>query len=160
MQNAEALIDMHDRAHQNLKAVLAHCSGFGDEDLNCEFPGFGYPCVRLQLHHEIGAEKYWIGVIQGRIDVDEDAPEFASIESLMAYRKKVYTVTDEYLLAASLEDLNTPRMMKTWGNREKMLVPAHVILRTITHLYHHQGQIAAMCRLLGKPSAGWDFPLQ
>jgi uncharacterized damage-inducible protein DinB len=33
-----------------------------------------------------------------------------------------------------------------------------VLLRTITHLYHHIGQVSAMCRLLGKPIPGSDFP--
>ena len=40
------------------------------------------------------------------------------------------------------------------------LAPAHVILRTQTHVFHHMGQLAAMCRLLGHPiPQGMDFPL-
>jgi len=31
-------------------------------------------------------------------------------------------------------------------------------MRTLTHFFHHQGQIAAMCRLLGKPVSGLDYP--
>jgi len=56
--------------------------------------------------------------------------------------------------------LNTRRKMATWGGKELELVPAHVILRTQTHIFQHQGQVAAMCRLLGRPiPTGLDFPL-
>jgi hypothetical protein len=49
--------------------------------------------------------------------------------------------------------------MTTWGNKERVLTPALVILRIVTHLYQHQGPVVAMCRLLGKPCPGLDFPL-
>jgi uncharacterized damage-inducible protein DinB len=159
MHTSEALLDFHDRAHRNLTALLAHCRELSGEELNQELPGFGYPTVRLQLHHGIGAEKYWIGVLQGRIEADEDAVDYPTIASLEADRGAVFAATEAYLRAASTDELNTARPMMTWGNREKVLVPAHVVFRTQTHLYHHQGQITAMCRLLGKPCAGLDYPI-
>ena len=61
MLTADALLDLHERAHRNLEALLVHCREFSGEDIDRELPGFGYPSVRLQLHHGIGAEKYWIG---------------------------------------------------------------------------------------------------
>ena len=33
--------------------------------LDQELEGFGYPSIRLQLHHVIGAEQYWVGVLRG-----------------------------------------------------------------------------------------------
>lgn len=156
---AEALVELHERAHLSLKKLLEHCRQFSIEELNRELIGFGYPTVRLQLHHELDAEKYWIGVLQGRIDVDENDSDYPTIDSLEAYRQQVLSATAEYLRAASIEELNTARRMITWGNRERILTPAHVFIRTQTHLYHHQGQIAAMCRLLGKPATGMDYPI-
>jgi uncharacterized damage-inducible protein DinB len=159
MHNAEALLDLHERAHRNLTALLAHCRGLKAEELNREWTGFGYPSVRLQLHHGIGAEKYWIGVLEGRIDADDDSPDYPTVESLEAFREQVFAATEACLRASSVEELNNARPMRTWGNRERVLVPAHVVLRTVTHLYHHQGQIVAMCRLLGKPCPGLDYPI-
>jgi uncharacterized damage-inducible protein DinB len=49
--------------------------------------------------------------------------------------------------------------MLTWGDRTRELTPAHVFMRTLTHIYQHQGQIVAMCRLLGKPVGGLDYPI-
>jgi len=159
MQTAEALIDLHERAHRNLKALLAHCRELSGEEMNRALTGFGYPTVRLQLHHGIGAEKYWIGVLQGRIDDADDSPDYPTVESLEACREQVFKATEANLRASSVEELNTPRPMMTWGKREKVLTPAHVFIRTLTHLYHHQGQIVAMCRLLGKPCTGLDYPI-
>ena len=72
----------------------------------------------------------------------------------------MYEATDKYLRNASADELNTARPMMTWGNKEKVLVPAQVFMRTLTHIYQHQGQVAAMCRLLGKPiPPGLDYPI-
>jgi uncharacterized damage-inducible protein DinB len=160
MYNNESLIEFHKRAHQNLISLLTHCGQFSPDELNRELDGFGYPTIRLQLHHEIAAEKYWLGVLQGRMDVDDDDPDYPTIESLEKYRQIVFSATGQYLRTASEKELNTPRPMITWGNKEKVLIPAQVIIRTQTHYYHHQGQIAAMCRLLGKPiGPGMDYPI-
>jgi uncharacterized damage-inducible protein DinB len=158
MHNADALLDIHERAHRNFRALLEHCSALSSEEINRELDGFGYPTVRLQLHHAIGAEKYWIGVLQGRIDADDDSPDYPTAESLERYREEVFGATEAYLQTASQSELNTARSMMTWGGKEQVLTPAHVVLRTQMHLYHHQGQVLAMCRLMGKPCSGLDYP--
>jgi len=158
MVTSEALLDFHERAHSNLKALIDHCRQLTPEELDRELPGFGYPSVRLQLHHEIGAQRYWIGVLQGRIEADDNAPDFPTLNSLEAYRQEVYSATEEYIRTASREELNTARRMMTWGNKEQLLTPVHVFMRTLTHLYHHQGQMTAMCRIMGHPAHGLDYP--
>lgn len=159
MYTPTVLCDLHERTHRNLRALLAHCRELSDEELNRELPGFGYPTIRLQLHHEIGAEKYWIGVLQGRVDAEDDSPDYPTVESLEAYREQVFATTEAYLRSASVDELNTARPMTTWRERRVDLIPVHVFMRTQMHLYHHQGQILAMCRLLGKPLTGLDYPL-
>jgi len=159
MYTSEVLLDLHERAHRSLERLLEHCRQLDAGELNRELAGFGYPTVRLQLHHEIGAAKYWIGVLEGRIDAEEDDPDYPTVETLEAYRREVFALTEGYLRAAAAEELNKPRTMMTWGDRERELTPAHVVMRTLTHLFHHQGQIVAMCRLLGKPTGGLDYPI-
>jgi uncharacterized damage-inducible protein DinB len=159
MFTPEALLDCHERAHRNLIALLARCRALDGGGADRELGGFGYPTVRLQLHHAIAAEQYWIGVLRGRVEVAEDSPEFSTIAGLESYRDRVYAETEAYLRAVPVEELNVARARMTWGNRERMLVPAHVVMRTVTHLYHHQGQVLAMLRLLGKPGSGLDYPI-
>lgn len=159
MHTPAALLDIHERTHQCLAALLGHCRSLDQEELHRELPGFGYPSVQLQFHHEIAAQKYWTGVLEGRIDVDDDPVACATVSLLEAYRVRVYALTEQFLRGVTAEELNAVRPMMTWGNREQMLSPAQVILRTQTHLFHHQGQILAMCRLLGKPCNGFDYPI-
>lgn len=160
MYTAAALLDLHERAHRSLEKLLAHCSTLSAEEFDRELPGFGYPSVRLQLHHEIGAEQYWIGVLEGRMQADDDEAEYPTLESLQEFRAEVFVVADRYLRGASEAELNTPREMVTFGGHTRTLIPALVVVRTATHLYQHQGQISAMCRLFGHPiPAGLDFPL-
>jgi len=159
MYTPEALLDLQERTHRNLAALLDHCRELDAEQLNRELPGFGYPTVRLQLHHAIGAQEYWLGVLHGVVEVEDNDADFPTIDTLEAWRARVFAATEIYLRGVTADTLNTARPHLTWGGREKTMAPAHVILRTQTHLYHHQGQVLAMCRLLGKPAGGLDFPL-
>jgi uncharacterized damage-inducible protein DinB len=158
MHTPEALLDLNQRTHRNLGALLAHCRGLSGAELTRELPGFGYPTVRLQLNHMIGAQKYWIGVIEGRIDVDDDEA-CLTLEALEAYREEAQALVERYLRGASVEELNTPRSMMTWRRQERVLIPAQIVLRTVTHIYHHTGQVVAMCRLLGKPVEELSYPI-
>jgi len=159
MYTPDALLELHARAHANLQDLLAHCGELTAEELDRAHAGFGYPSVRLQLHHGLGAQKYWIGVLEGRIDAEDDAPDYPDMASLETLRAQVFALTEKYLRGASQEELNMARPMMTWGGNEKVMKPAHVFIRTLTHLYHHQGQITAMCRLMDKPVGGLDFPV-
>jgi uncharacterized damage-inducible protein DinB len=160
MFTSTALVDIHSRAHQSLQKLLDHCAGFSADELGRELAGFGYPHILHQLHHMIGAEMYWVGVLRGEMLIAEDPADMASIEALRAFRARVADATVEYLRSASEGELNTKRKMTAWGPREIEVAPAHVILRTQTHIFQHQGQVAAMCRLLGRPiPPGLDFPL-
>lgn len=161
MYTADALTDLHQRTHRSLARLLRHCAEFSEDELSRELEGFGYPNLRLQLHHVIGAEQYWVGVLCGKMLVDEDEEDYASVDALRAFRERVAGTTAAWLEGASDEELNNPREMTTWGDRKMRLAPARVIVRTQTHVFQHQGQIAAMCRILGRPiPAGLDFPVK
>lgn len=159
MYTSAALLDLHERAHRNLRALLDHCRKLDADELNRELHGFGYPTVRLQLHHMIGAQEYWIGVLNGIVEADDNDADFPTIDTLAAWRERVFAATESWLLAVDPALLNTARPHQTWGGRERTFAPAHVVLRTQAHLYQHQGQVTAMCRLMGKPVGGLDFPL-
>ncbi len=160
MYTSEGLLDILTRTHRSFSMLMAHCQELSAEELNRELDGFGAASFHLQLHHAIAAQKYWIGVLEGRMDVDNNESDYPSVDTLEGYRREAFKLTESYASSASVEELNTPRTMTTWGDNERTLTPAHVVLRTLVHFYHHQGQIAAMCRLLGNPvPPGMDFPL-
>ena len=119
MFTAEGLIEFHKRAHQSLKKLINHCGQFDDDELNRDIAGFGYSNLKLQLHHAIGAERYWISILLGRIDVDENESDYASIENLDRFRRETYLITEQYIRSASEDELNTARPMMTWGKQRE-----------------------------------------
>jgi uncharacterized damage-inducible protein DinB len=160
MYSVNALLDLHERGHRTLQKLIVHCGQLNTEEFDRELPGFGYPSVRLQLEHAIGAQEYWISVVQGRFAGEDNSTECPTVQALETYRRQVALVTEQYLRSATEGELNTAREMLTWPDKKRMLIPAHVFMRTLVHIYQHQGQVLAMCRLLGRPGpAGLDFPL-
>jgi uncharacterized damage-inducible protein DinB len=160
MYTSDALLDLHRRTHQTLLKLLDHCAGFSEDELSREVEGFGYSTLRVQLHHMIGAEEYWIGVIRGLMLTEDREEDMGSMQAIREYRERVAGVTTGYLRGASSEELNTRRKMTTWGGHERELMPALIVLRTQTHIIDHTGQVAPMCRHLGRAiPQGIDFPL-
>jgi uncharacterized damage-inducible protein DinB len=157
MHTAESLLDIHRRVHQNLAGLLEHCRALSPAELDRELEGFGYASVRLQLHHIIGAQRYWTGVLLGQMRIEEDDADFPTVAALETLRVAVAAETEAWLRAAPA-DLDTPRHLVTWSG-ERQLAPSLIVLRICMHVYHHLGQATAMCRLLGHPVQGLDFPI-
>jgi uncharacterized damage-inducible protein DinB len=74
-----------------------------------------------------------------------------------AFRQQTASVTRSYLDSASEAELNSPRQMISDPGQTRLLRPADVIMRVVTHIFNHQGQVLAMCRAIGKPNAKYDL---
>lgn len=160
MYNKECLLDLHTRTHAITAKLLRHCRKFTPEELHRELAGFGYPTLQLQLHHIVDTEAWWIGILQGRHEYYDNSAQYPTIAALEKYRKQVAAQTAQYLAGQGPKALNTPREMTVWKNKLKVLVPALVVLRPVTHAWQHKGQAVAMCRLLGHPvPEGLDLPV-
>ena len=57
--------------------------------------------------------------------------------------------------------MNTPRRMISDPGQTRLLRPADVIMRVVTHIFNHQGQVLAMCRSMEKPNdtIDLDYPV-
>lgn len=160
MYTVAARIDAHTRAHRSLAGLTGHCATLPARLLVQEVPGFGFPTILGQLAHAVSAEAYWIGVLEGRLPTSTDEPALADATALEALRADVAAATRAYLERTSDASLNAPQELRVWPDTPRRLVPARVVMRTVTHLYDHKGQVAAQCRTLGHPiPPGLDFPL-
>jgi len=161
MYTRAALLDLHERSQRNLGMLIEHCRRLDAEALDRALPGFGYATVRLQLHHLIGAQEYWIGVLQGKMLVDDDIDAYPTIDAFQEYRGRTARAAETYLRGVTDTELNVPCEVLTWQGKKRRVMPALVFVRTVTHIYQHQGQVIALCRLLGHPvPEGNDFPLE
>ncbi len=160
MYTTDALLDIHERTHRSIAKVMAHVATLPADELNRPLEGFSYPTLASQLHHVIGAERYWMQVMLGTIQLDDDASEHETIEALQATREQVAAGTRAYIGGLTDAQASAPTSVTQWNGKTIDVVPAHVVLRTQTHAYQHQGEIATMLRQLGHgfPSM-LDFPL-
>ncbi len=159
MFTSESLAEIHRRAHKSFETLVSHCRSLSEVELNREFIEFGYPSIRLQIHHIIGAELYWIEVLKGNIQADDDSPDYPTVDSLEKYRISTVNNTQEYLKNISPHDLNTPNRRETWGGTAHNFVPGNVIIRPIVHFFQHAGQISVMFKFLKKPVLSLDYPI-
>lgn len=161
MYNAELLLDIHARAHESLRRLIEFCGSLTGDELNRPLPGFGFPTILGQLEHTIGAEVYWQTVVTRGYTEEAMTPALRDVADVEAFRQETASVTRSYIARASQAELNSPREMIRDPGQTRRLRPADVILRVVTHIYNHQGQILAMCRTLGKPNRRFDldYPL-
>jgi uncharacterized damage-inducible protein DinB len=160
MHNSESLRDIHARAHESLRRLIAFCGTLTADELQLPLEGFGFPTVLRQLEHTIGAEVYWQTVITRGYSEEATMPALPDLAAIEAFRDQTASVTRAYLEGATEAELNTPRLMISDPGETRLLRPADVILRVVTHIFNHQGQVLAMCRSVGKPNAtDVDYPL-
>ena len=162
MYNAAALSDIHARAHESLRRLIVFCGDLTDDELRRRLPGFGMPTVHRQLEHTIGAEVYWQTVITTGYGQEATLPVLPGLAAIEAFRARTASVTQDYLGGATEAELNAPREMISDPGKTRVLRPADVILRVVTHIFNHQGQVLAMCRVLGKPNTvhDLDYPIE
>ena len=157
MYDSETLLDIHGRAHESLRRLLVFCGNLTDVELSQPLTGFGFSTILGQLEHTIGAEVYWQTVVTQGYTEEAQLPSLTDIASLEAFRQQTASATRAYLNGASEAELNASRQMITDPGQTRLLRPADVIMRVVTHIFNHQGQVLAMCRAIGKPNTEYDL---
>ncbi|HET7695219.1 MAG TPA: DinB family protein [Vicinamibacterales bacterium] len=161
MYTAAALLDIHARAQESFRRLIGFCGCLTEGELHRTVPGFGMPTVLEQLEHTIGAEVYWQTVVTRGYTEEATLPPLPDLGAMEAFRAQTAAATRAYLQAADEAELNSAREMISDPGRTRVLRPADVILRIVTHIFNHQGQVLAMCRTMGKPnqSEDVDYPI-
>jgi uncharacterized damage-inducible protein DinB len=157
MYDPETLLDIHARAHESLRRLIVFCGALTDDELRRPLDGFGFPTILRQLEHTIGAEVYWqIVVIRGYTE-EASPPDLPDLAAIEVFRQQTASVTRSYLQRVTEAELNSRREMISDPGQTRVLRPADVIVRVVTHIFNHQGQVLAMCRALGQPNKRHDL---
>jgi uncharacterized damage-inducible protein DinB len=166
VQSAASLLQLHSETHRSLALLLRHSAHFSDEELGREFPGFGFPSLRAQLSHTIEVEDMWVAKLKvpsgGPLPFvwleNEPAETVAQLEHL---RARIEVATAEWITRLGDNGLlNTPLTLRWSGKNAEyaeVRTPAFILLHACTHHFHHKGQAAAICRLLGNPAPDTDI---
>ena len=157
MYDREALLDIHGRGHESFRRLIAFCGTLTIDELHQPLSGFGFPTVLAQLEHTIGAEVYWQTVVIRGYSEEVTMPQLPDLAAIEAFRDQTASATRAYLEGATEAELNTTRVMISDPGQSRLLRPADVILRVVTHIFNHQGQVLAMCRSMGRPNETIDL---
>jgi uncharacterized damage-inducible protein DinB len=136
--------------HYTLDRLFEHCSGFSPEELAQELEGFGIPTLWDQLAHMLITEEHWVGWLRTGSH-HTLRPSKRTWAELTGYRSDVMQRSSTYI--ASLDDVainGEVTLVSEDGSRETA-TRAFFLHHVLSHAFHHKGQVAAMCRLLGKP---------
>lgn len=155
----EGVSALHTWTHERLDTVFEHAGRLTASQLLQQIPGFGQVCVRDQLAHILAAESGWIRRLQELTsEIGELKTEaFPDLPSLMVAKKNVALATNSYLQTLNETQLNTTleSIPEDWVGPPRS--PAFILQHICTHAFHHKGQIAAMCRILGHPLPDTDL---
>ena len=157
MFTIEGVQKLHGWTHASLTIVLDHLSTIPAGEYVKELPGFGFSTLRKQLIHVFNCEGLWIHALQKLKYIDRDSSDCPDVSGAKLLQQQVSAKTREYLSNLTNEQLNTDTELYFPDGDIAVRTPALVLHHVLTHAFHHKGQIAAMCRMLGHPTPDTDL---
>jgi|CXWL01.1.fsa_nt_gi uncharacterized damage-inducible protein DinB len=160
----KGLLALHHWTHLSLDRVFAHCAGLPAELFTRPVADFPHGDLRNELVHGVETEEYWVWKLRHPVAADAELPDwsagdFPSVTVIDDRRRVVMAATRAYLEAITDPELNAPITL-VWPERSVEIADrpvAFYLLHAITHAFHHKGQVAALCRLLGHPMGPTDL---
>jgi uncharacterized damage-inducible protein DinB len=147
----------HGWTHASLNLVLDHLSTMPANDYVSELSGFGFRTLREQAIHIFNCEGFWVRTLQGLPYADRTVEECPLLADVRRLQKEVSQSTHAYLSALTDQQLNADTELRFSDGDFAVRTPALILHHVLTHAFHHKGQIAAMCRTLGRPAPDTDL---
>ena len=157
MFTVDGIRKFHGWTHASLNLVLDHLSTMPAKDYVTELSGFGYGTLREQAIHIFNCEGFWVHTLQGLRYADQTPEECPLVADVRVLQKEVSQSTHAYLSTLTDQELNDNTELHFSDGDVAVRTPALILHHVLTHAFHHKGQIAAMCRLLGHPTADTDL---
>ncbi len=140
---------------QNRKVLLDFCSKLDEKDLNLKLDGFGFQSVKETLVHVADCYHAWIGSFillktKKPITPKEHLIHVSLNDIKLRFEQADETVNEFFETFAKQMDLPIQKSIP-WREATEVIsmTPRKLMMHTITHEYHHKGQIVSMTRLMG-----------
>jgi uncharacterized damage-inducible protein DinB len=147
----------HSWTHASLNLVLNHLSIIPTNDYVKEVSGFGFRTLREQMIHIFNCEGFWVQTLQGSRYADRPLEDCLLLADVRLLQNDVSQSTHAYLSTLTNQQLNADAELHFSDGDVSVRTPALVLHHVLTHAFHHKGQIAAMCRVLGHPAPDTDL---
>lgn len=157
MFTLDGMRKLHGWTHSCVGVLLDHLSSVPGDAYARAVPGFGFPTLREQMIHIFNCEGFWVHTLRGLPYVDRPVDECPAVADARRMQAEVSAWTMEYLSGLTEEQLNRNTELHFPEGDVAVRTPALVLHHMLTHAFHHKGQAAAMCRILGHPIKDTDL---
>ena len=147
-----SLPTMYDWVKRTREDVFAYTETLPNEMYLREHPDFPYGSIRDLHAHMAYAYLWWVGRYGLNLEPFQQQVETVLITDVAAMRKKFLEV-DAVLEKAfeTFDKLDQPLEVIRPGRDQLMVTQRWLIVRPITHEFHHGGQLLMLGRALGYP---------
>lgn len=148
---------------QNRKELLDFCSKIDEKDLNRRIDGFGFQSMKETLVHVADCYHAWIGSFILQKTTKPITPKEHVIHVSLNDIKLRFEQVDEFVnefFETFSEQMEIPIQKPIpWRATTEVIsmTPRKLMMHTITHEYHHKGQIVSMARLMGYEPPNTDI---
>jgi uncharacterized damage-inducible protein DinB len=138
--------------------LFKHCEGLPKEVFTKEVETWGWGSIRNLMVHACFCYRHWLSGFAFQEEhpkvVEGDYPDVASV-------RKAFGQIDEMVerfLEHFKDSLDVPLSRKvSWQEEPFSATPRKLFTHTVTHEYHHKGQIVSLSRQLGYPASDTDL---
>lgn len=119
--------------------------------------GSSFKSIFETLVHSFGADRAWLGRLEGDTPTKPNPADFPSLEALLS---KWNAVLDRLPLA--VEQMGNPELeihYKTYNGEPNTNSLGQIVRHVVNHGTYHRGQVVAMQRMMGVKAASTDLIL-
>jgi len=153
----------YDWVKQNRKVLLDFCSVLDEKDFNLRVEGFGFQSIKETLIHVADCYHAWIGSFILLKTTKPITPKEHVIHVSINDIKQRFEQADKFVnefFETYSEQMDVPIQKSIpWRVAEEIIsmTPRKLMMHTITHEYHHKGQIVSMARIMGYQPPNTDI---
>lgn len=147
---------------QTRQILLDQCKHLNENELTKEF-GFGFLSIRDSLVHVAGCYHAWLGsfVLSKTASplLTKEAINNMQIDDIQQYFQQADIYVDSVFeqFNDKFDEIIEKELSWKEGSGPIRKTPHQLLIHSITHEFHHKGQIVAMLRLLGYTPKNTDI---
>lgn len=141
------------------RSLLEYCQELPAEVFVQGRDDFGLGSIRNAMVHIADCYRYWLAETYYRREVPRfdpaTYPDAAGVARL--FSDFVDPLVDEFLAGDADAFTKPAELAVSWSDGPFVVSPLWLLTHTITHEFHHKGQITAYGRVLGHPAPDTDL---
>ena len=156
--SAELLKQQYALLKGSRQVLFAYCETLTPDDLTKEMEGFGHGSIRNLLTHIADVYIHWLqNFALSRTTAYTDKPTVKDMKDVRHIFEQCDKYVDEFIKQYG-DQLNEP-LTSAFPDSDKSMTttPLTLFTHTLTHEFHHKGQIVSMSRQLGYTPVDTDM---